>query len=64
MQRVASREKIEALVTEWCAANGFGSDPVTISTFTELAVKLLSALSDGILRRDDKPSMRPFLVRR
>ncbi len=44
MQVAAMQEQMEQVIPEWCAANGFGDDPVTLSTFTELAVRLLSVL--------------------
>jgi hypothetical protein len=44
---------------DWCATNGFGSDPVTISTFAQLATNLLNALSDRVPQREDVPSLRP-----
>ncbi len=52
MQQGAQQGQVEGLITDWCATNGLGSNPVTISTFTELAAKLLNALPDGV------PSMR------
>ena len=44
MQLAAMQEQMEQVIPEWCAENGFGDDPVTLSTFTELAVRLLSVL--------------------
>ena len=58
MQQGAQQGQVEGLIMDWCATNGFGSDPVTISTFTELAAKLLNALPDGLPQREDMPLMR------
>ena len=44
MQLTAVQEQIERVIPTWCMENGFGEDPVTLSTFTELAVRLLSIL--------------------
>jgi hypothetical protein len=44
MQFAAIQEQMERVTPEWCTANGFGEDPVMVSTFTELAVRLLSTL--------------------
>jgi hypothetical protein len=62
MQQVAQQGQVEGLITDWCATNGFGSDPVTISTFTELAAKLLSALPEGVSQREDMPLLRPDVL--
>jgi hypothetical protein len=62
MQQVAFRGQIEGLITDWCATNGFGSEPVTISTFTELATNLLNVLSDGVPQREDVPLMRSTVL--
>jgi len=44
MQLTAMQEQMEQVIPAWCMENGFGEDPVTLSTFTELAVRLLSIL--------------------
>ncbi len=38
---------MEGLVADWCAANGFGSDPVTVSTFSTLINSLMKTLPAG-----------------
>ena len=35
---------MEGLIEEWCMENGFGSDPVIVSTITGLAWRLLDSL--------------------
>ena len=52
MQFTATQEQMEVVIPEWCAADGFGDDPVTVSRFKELAVRLLSILP-GEASRDD-----------
>jgi hypothetical protein len=59
MQPDALREHIERVIPVWCVENGFGQDPVTVATFTELAVRLLAALPDGLAQEEDIPSARP-----
>ena len=44
MQLTAMQEQMDRVIPAWCMENGFGEDPVTVSTFTELAVRLLSIL--------------------
>ncbi|MEO0248391.1 MAG: hypothetical protein ABIN58_02385 [candidate division WOR-3 bacterium] len=49
---------VEEVIIDWCTTNGFGSDPVTISTFTELAKKLLDSIGerlsgDGLAHRQE-----------
>lgn len=39
---------VEEAIIDWCTTNGFGSDPVTISTFTELASKLLASIGERL----------------
>jgi hypothetical protein len=59
MQLAAMQEQMEQVIPEWCAANGFGDDPVTLSTFTELAVRLLSALPRDSSQDRCVPSLEP-----
>ena len=48
MQQTDLQGHVKGLMTDWCAENGFGSDPTTVSTFTELANKLLDTLAGGM----------------
>ena len=59
MQLAAMQEQMEQVIPEWCAANGFGDDPVTLSTFTELAVRLLSVLPRDQSQDRYVPSLEP-----
>jgi hypothetical protein len=50
---------MEGPIAEWCTENGFGSDPVIVSTITGLATRLLDsvpyALSYDCLGSADRP---------
>ena len=59
MQQVALQGQVEGLIADWCATNGFGSDPVTVSTFIELATKLLTSLLGGLSMASVRPNLRP-----
>ena len=59
MQLAAMQEQMEHVIPEWCAENGFGDDPVTLSTFTELAVRLLSVLPRDLSQDTHVPSIEP-----
>ncbi len=62
MKQTIPQEDVEGLIANWCAENGFGSDPVTLSTFEDLAYRLLDALSDRIsydYKIDTVPSLTP-----
>jgi hypothetical protein len=48
MQPTDLQGHVKGLMTDWCAENGFGSDSTTVSTFTELANKLLDTLAGGM----------------
>ena len=61
MQHYAPQGHMEGLITDWCAANGFGSDPVTVSTFTELASRLINALPSGLSNDEIATSVRPTI---
>jgi hypothetical protein len=51
-QQTDLQEDLEGLIRDWCSENGFGSDPVTVYTSTELANRLLDALAGGISSND------------
>ncbi len=58
MQGDTMQEQMERVIPAWCTENGFGDDPVTVSTFTQLAVKLLSV----ILPQDPQKSERTLTL--
>jgi len=61
MQRTALQERLEQVIPEWCAANGFADDPVTVSAFKELAVKSLGVRPGGPSQDTRAPSPGPTL---
>jgi hypothetical protein len=58
MQFIATQEQMEVVIPEWCAADGLADDPVTVSRFSGLAVKLLGILP-GEASLDDVYSLGP-----
>jgi len=46
------QEQMEQVIPAWCMENGFGEDPVTLSTFTQPSVRFLS-----VLPRDPSPNI-------
>jgi hypothetical protein len=54
----ALQEHVATLIPAWCTDHGFGSDLVTVSTFTELAAKLLSSLPGALSMASVGPDVR------
>jgi len=61
MQFTAIQEQMERVIPEWCAANGFADDPVMVSTFRELAHRLLSVLPSEPSQGTSVASLGPDL---
>jgi len=61
MQRTAMQEQMDRIIPEWCAANGLADDPVKVSRFKELAVKMLGILPGEPSQDTRAPSLGPHL---
>ncbi len=62
MQADTMQEQMERVIPAWCTENGFGDDPVTVSTFTQLAVKLLSVLPQDLPMSQRMLTLQPDML--